>query len=112
MDEQQLKGLAGLLVLLGLYFLPTFIAILRHHHNVAPIALVNLFLGWTLIGWFASLIWAFTSPPPSSPIIIQQDFSGRIERPDWEQTQSPRRPPIILPQAKLPDHLFDKKRDE
>ncbi len=43
------------------YFLPTLIAILRDHHNFAAIAVCNLVLGWTVIGWVGSLIWSFTS---------------------------------------------------
>jgi len=49
---------------LALYFLPTLIASGRHLHNRAPIAVFNLFLGWTFIGWLAALIWAIASPPP------------------------------------------------
>lgn len=45
------------------YFAPTVIAFLRSHHNRLPIFLLNFFLGWTFIGWVASLVWSFTSPP-------------------------------------------------
>ncbi|WP_313048650.1 superinfection immunity protein [Pseudomonas soli] len=47
-----------------IYFLPTVIAGKRGHPNGTPIFLLNLFLGWTLIGWLAALIWsasAFTA---------------------------------------------------
>jgi len=44
----------------GLYLLPTIIAYYKKHKNVTPIALVNLFFGWTFIGWFIALIWGFT----------------------------------------------------
>lgn len=62
-----MEGFAGLVVVLLLivaYFLPTVIAVLREHHNRLPIFLLNFFLGWTFIGWVASLVWSFTSPPP------------------------------------------------
>ena len=62
-----MEGLAGLFIVLIVvvsYFLPTLIAVLREHHNRLPIFLLNLFLGWTFIGWVASLVWSFTSPPP------------------------------------------------
>ncbi|NQD74117.1 superinfection immunity protein [Pseudomonas sp. CM27] len=41
-----------------LYFAPTFVAAKRKHPNGTPIALLNIFLGWTFIGWLAALIWS------------------------------------------------------
>ena len=46
------------------YFVPTIVAFYRSHHNKVPIFLLNFFAGWTFIGWVASLVWSFTSPPP------------------------------------------------
>lgn len=48
-----------LLVSLFLYFLPAFLA--RNKSNFTAILLVNLFLGWTFIGWIVALIWALSS---------------------------------------------------
>lgn len=50
----------ALLVVIGLvlYFLPFIIATQRDHRNTIAIALLNLFLGWTLLGWVAALCWA------------------------------------------------------
>lgn len=45
-------------LLIALYFLPSIIAIIRDPKHSGSIGLVNLFLGWTIIGWFAALIWA------------------------------------------------------
>lgn len=44
-----------------LYFLPVITAQRRHHREVAPIAIVNLVFGWTIIGWVIALIWSCTS---------------------------------------------------
>lgn len=55
----------GMLVAL-LFFLPTVIALLRNHHNWAPIALVNVLLGWTVLGWVVALVWSFTAT--SAPV--------------------------------------------
>ena len=44
-----------------LYFLPAFIASNRDHVNVAAVAVANLFLGWTFLGWVLCLIWALTN---------------------------------------------------
>ncbi|MBX3329455.1 MAG: superinfection immunity protein [Nitrospira sp.] len=40
------------------YCLPTFIALGRGHPNCIPILVVNLSLGWTVIGWVGALAWA------------------------------------------------------
>ena len=52
-----------LTVLMLLYFLPTLIASQRGH-AVGGILIINLFFGWTGIGWFALMLWALLSPPP------------------------------------------------
>jgi len=55
-----------IIVLLIFYFIPAIIAALRKHHNQNPIFLLNLFLGWTLLGWVAALIWSFTAIAPQA----------------------------------------------
>jgi hypothetical protein len=55
--------MAGVLLLVGLfifYFLPSFIASSRKHHNMNSIAVINLFLGWTFLGWVICLAWSFS----------------------------------------------------
>jgi hypothetical protein len=54
-------------ILLGLYFLPLIVAAMRSHAQTGPIAVVNILLGWTLVGWVAAMAWACTTPQP--PII-------------------------------------------
>ena len=41
-----------------MYFLPSLIALVRSKHDILGIVLLNFFLGWTLIGWVVSLVWA------------------------------------------------------
>jgi len=49
------------IVVIGLYFLPTIIALARDKESgTAGVILVNLFLGWTLLGWLLAFVWAFT----------------------------------------------------
>lgn len=43
-----------------IYFTPTIVALVRHKRNTLSIFLLNLFLGWTLIGWIVALVWAST----------------------------------------------------
>jgi hypothetical protein len=47
-----------------LYMLPTYEAWKNQHPNLAAIALVNLFLGWTLLGWVVAIVWAFRKAEP------------------------------------------------
>jgi hypothetical protein len=51
----------------GLYFLPAIIAAVRHTHNATGILLLNLFLGWTMVGWFIALLMAICSRPFYGP---------------------------------------------
>lgn len=53
MQSGVMKGMV-----IALYFLPLIVAWLRGHHNKASIFLLNLFLGWTVIGWIVALIWS------------------------------------------------------
>lgn len=50
--------LVVLLLLLVAYFLPSVIAVARKKTQVTPILLIDLLLGWTVIGWIGALIWA------------------------------------------------------
>lgn len=47
-----------LLVLLVVYFIPTLYAKKVGHRNSDAILLLNLFLGWTFIGWVIAMVWA------------------------------------------------------
>ena len=46
-----------------LYFVPSVVALMRG--RFASVFVVNLFLGWTLVGWVAALAWALA--PNNSP---------------------------------------------
>jgi Superinfection immunity protein len=41
-----------------LYFLPTIIALINSKRDTVAILLLNLFLGWSVIGWIIALVWA------------------------------------------------------
>jgi len=60
MQMQNFTILELLLIVLifALYFLPTLIAFLRQHKNKLAIFLLNLLLGWTVLGWVVSLVWS------------------------------------------------------
>lgn len=56
MDE--ILALIIWLCLIVAYWAPTAIAAIRSHPQVAAIAIVNFFLGWTFIGWVVALAWS------------------------------------------------------
>ncbi len=60
MQMQNFTILELLLVVLifAFYFLPTLIAFLRQHKNKLAVFLLNLLLGWTVLGWVVSLVWS------------------------------------------------------
>jgi len=47
-----------------LYFIPCIAAHSRNHRNETAIAVLNLFLGWTLVGWVIALVWAVKEDAP------------------------------------------------
>jgi hypothetical protein len=58
--------LLGVLVL-ALYLLPWLIAAQRGHPNTASIAVINIFLGWTFVGWVVALAMACSALPDTRP---------------------------------------------
>ncbi|WP_348971407.1 superinfection immunity protein [Pseudomonas atacamensis] len=83
-------GPLGVLVLLFVgvlvYFMPSLNARHRRHPNFSSILLLNLFLGWTLIGWVVSIVWSASSIAPIEPIRVRpeaepsEDKYQKIER--------------------------------
>ena len=53
-----LVGLWLLAMLIGVYFIPTIVATQRDVVNKWSVAVINAFLGWTLIGWVVALAMA------------------------------------------------------
>lgn len=49
---------AALLGALMLYLAPAMIADAREREYAFALTMVNILLGWTVIGWFAALVWA------------------------------------------------------
>jgi predicted membrane channel-forming protein YqfA (hemolysin III family) len=59
---RRMEFLVGLVILFicgAIYFLPTIVASGRNRATAA-VFLVNLFFGWTFLGWIISLVWAVT----------------------------------------------------
>lgn len=45
-----------LLIPISVYMLPTIIASNKIHINQLPIMILNILLGWTVIGWIVALV--------------------------------------------------------
>ena len=62
MRMQDLSFLELLMIasIFAVYFLPSLIAFAREHKNKLAIFLLNLLLGWTVLGWVSSLVWSVT----------------------------------------------------
>ena len=55
------RGLIILALILLFYFVPAIVAHNRNHRNRRAITVLNIFLGWTLVGWVIALVWSFTA---------------------------------------------------
>ena len=49
---------------IAIYFLPSIIAFAKSKRDTAAILLLNIFLGWTVIGWVVALVWAAKTDVP------------------------------------------------
>ena len=53
-----MEGVIIIIIIVGGYFLPTMIGWKKK--NRTAIFALNLFLGWTLLGWVLCLVWSLT----------------------------------------------------
>jgi hypothetical protein len=69
--------LGGFIVALGgLYLLPVLIGWARRTPDIAVVVMVNLLLGWTLIGWVAALVLALRPPRPSGSTVHVTQYNA------------------------------------
>lgn len=61
-----------------LYFLPSIIGASRKKKNAGAIFALNLFLGWSLIGWVIALVWALAQDAVPTQVIVNQAASPAI----------------------------------
>jgi hypothetical protein len=75
---------AGLVI----YFAPALVAKRRRHRNLFAITVLNLFAGWTFVGWVVALLWAVKEdnrgPPASGEWVEQGRFARKITRPTYQ----------------------------
>lgn len=73
-SNQTVLWLFMLFVAIIVYFLPTIMANSRSHNNNKAICILNLFLGWTFLGWVIALVWAFTdNVKETEPTITEKE---------------------------------------
>lgn len=80
---------AGLVIIIGLYFVPTIVAAIRHVPNVGSVIVINTLLGWSIIGWIIALAMAARSSP--QPVAVHQ-YNHPISPPTQQPAQAPAKP--------------------
>jgi hypothetical protein len=90
-------GWGGLIPMaLAIYLLPTIIAFKVRHHYAWPLAAINVFFGFTVLGWLGIFVWALIGPrksaldgmsqhsalglakaPGSDPAVLMSDYDLR-----------------------------------
>jgi hypothetical protein len=75
------------IIFVAIYGLPAIVAAIRHHPNQNAIFILNLLLGWTILGWIAALVWSNTSVAPHDRVSPFQLKSPRRD-PRWDDLRS------------------------
>lgn len=60
MSGDSILILIFVLMAIGCYFIPTIFAMNRNHRNRGSIMVLNLFFGWSFIGWVVALMWSMS----------------------------------------------------
>jgi len=76
------------LIGLAIHFIPTIIAVGKEHPSKGAIFAVNLFLGWTLLGWVGALIWALSSPAKVQRVVEEDIFINDYQNRAYSQSPS------------------------
>jgi hypothetical protein len=63
------------------YLLPGYIAAFRNAPRFSSILGLNLFAGWTGLGWIATLIWSFVDTKKEAPQVIIQHMYTALQTP-------------------------------
>jgi len=62
--------LIALLFAVAMYFLPAIVAHHRQHVSAGAIFLINLLLGWSIIGWIVCFAWACSGNTRRDVVIL------------------------------------------
>ena len=100
-DDTSANPVVGFILIgfiLFAYFVPSIIAMMRHHDNTVAIFFLNLLLGWSVIGWICAFIWSLTSRARPQQIIIQNTQLGQ----HYQSALPTYAPPIGIEPTSLP----------
>ncbi|MGN0538395.1 MAG: superinfection immunity protein [Candidatus Fimenecus sp.] len=61
------------------YFLPSILGFVRHQPNKTAILILNIFLGWSFIGWIVALVWAFKKE--AQPVQVVNNYNPPTQPP-------------------------------
>jgi hypothetical protein len=94
-----LTGITGLV--LAMYLLPLIVGLLRQVPDIGSVAVINILLGWTLVGWAAAMALALrTVRTGGSTVQIVQHLPARwplAALPPGGTAYRPEPPPLVLP---------------
>ena len=91
-----------ILLMIFIYFLPAIMAWSRENNSIGAIFVLNLFAGWTLLGWVVALVWSFKNP---EHVVISNENSNSAA--DEIQKFA-----NLKEQGLLTDEEFNKKKSE
>lgn len=74
---------------IAVYFFPSIEAVIRQSPDALSIAMLNLFLGWTLVGWVVALAWSVRSVKTEDKVNHLGSFAYTRERGPWGTFQEP-----------------------
>ena len=79
--KEPLAAIVLFVLVFLIYFAPSIVSGSRQHPQNVSIFILNLCLGWTIVGWVGALVWAYskkpevlaevTSMPSPSPVEMQ-----------------------------------------
>lgn len=60
-------AIAWITISTAAYFAPAIVALARHVPNTGSVIVIDVLLGWTIVGWIVALAMACRSKPPGYP---------------------------------------------
>ena len=70
--DSAVPGLLLLAALIGGYFFPFIVATIRRQPNNTAIFIINLFFGWSVIGWVIALVWAVKAKEKPTIVYVER----------------------------------------
>lgn len=89
---------------IAVYFFPSIEALIRESPDALSIAMLNLFLGWTVIGWVVALVWSVRAVRTEDKVNHLGNFEHTRRSGPWEvkPAQKPLPPSAYKPTFREP----------